>query len=222
MLTAATPYILGLPGQTYYEFDLSGKFEAQHTAVSVPKLSKQVITFASNKAVTIGVSDDEMAGATVKYDGTDYTFKPCYMNETLDAGDYALNSDGNAYVKLSADDATNTTNKVTTAQSAFRPYFVATSTFVGTSRRMANQILFVNDNGQIDEPLSVVDGTLEIYAKDHHIITTSHLTDPVTITIVNVAGVTFANYVLKPGETIETPVHANGVYIVNRKKLLVK
>ena len=222
LLTAATPYILGLPGQTYYEFDLSGKFEAKHTAVSVPKLSKQVITFASNKAVTIGVSDDEMAGATVKYDGTDYTFKPCYMNETLDAGDYALNSDGNAYVKLSADDATNTTNKVTTAQSAFRPYFVATSTFVGTSRRMANQILFVNDNGQIDEPLSVVDGTLEIYAKDHHIITTSHLTDPVTITIVNVAGVTFANYVLKPGETIETPVHANGVYIVNRKKLLVK
>ena len=31
-----------------------------------------------------------------------------------------------------------------------------------------------------------------------------------------------ANYVLQPGETVETPVQTNGVYIVNKKKLLVK
>jgi hypothetical protein len=72
------------------------------------------------------------------------------------------------------------------------------------------------------EPQSALDGRLEIYAKDHKIITTSHLENPVTITIVSVAGITYASYVLQPGETIETPVQTNGVYIVNKKKLLVK
>ena len=56
LLTAATPYILGLPGETYYEFDLSGKFEAQNTKVTITKLGKQVITLASNKGIRIGVS----------------------------------------------------------------------------------------------------------------------------------------------------------------------
>ena len=37
-----------------------------------------------------------------------------------------------------------------------------------------------------------------------------------------VVGISLANYVLKSGETIETPVHSAGVYIVNKKKLFVK
>jgi len=223
-LTASIPYILGLPGSIYYEFDLSGKFEAKHTAVPVPKLDKQVVTFASNKGATIHVSDDEMTGVTVKYNGTNYTFKPSYMNETLKAEvNYALNSDGDKYVKLSANAADNTTNKVTTALSAFRPYFTTMIPSTGgTKMSPANEIIFTGDyDGLIDEPLSVVDGTLEIYTREHNIVTTSHLQNPVTITVVSVAGITYANYVLQPGETVETPVRP-GVYIVNRKKLLVK
>ena len=40
--------------------------------------------------------------------------------------------------------------------------------------------------------------------------------------IVNLGGVTIANYVIQPGETIETPVQAHGAYIVNKKKVFVK
>lgn len=216
LLTKATPYILGLPGATYYEFDLSGNFEAKNTAVSIPKLGKQIITFASNTGIGIGVSDDEMTGTKVTYNSINYTFKPSYMNETLAVGNnYALNADGNSYVKVTGE---------AKSVSAFRPYFISAPSSSGSpKKRSASQIVFGGSNdGQIDEPLSVVDGTLEIYAKDHKIITTSHLKDPVAITIVSVAGITYANYVLQPGETIETPVHTNGVYIVNKRKILVK
>jgi hypothetical protein len=279
LLTAGTPYILGLPGSLYYEFDLSGNFEAQNTAVSVPKLAKQVITFASATSQSIGVSDDEMAGKKISYKGHDYTFKPSYMNETLATGDYVMNSEGNAYIQLSdVAEAYNTTgskyadaaafaaaqaaavggklysdedgkveadswadakttyysrvsnvpvtkndkNHVTASHSAFRPYFTAAITPSTGTKMYARTIIFGGDyDGLIDEPLSVVDGTLEIYTREHNIVTTSHLQNPVTITVVSVAGITYANYVLPPGETIETPVRP-GVYIVNRKKLLVK
>ena len=228
LLTAATPYILGLPGQIYYEFDLSGKFVAQNTAVSIPQVAKQVITFASNKKANIGVSDDEMTDVTVKYDGINYTFKPSYMNENLEAdtNSYTLkpefDSNNDGVTDCSVFDKVPASGEAT-AVSAFRPYFISAPASSGAKKRTASQIVFgSNNDGQIDEPLSVVDGTLEIYAKDHKIITTSHLENPVTITIVNVAGITFANYVLKPGETVETPIVVDGVYIVNKKKILVK
>ena len=108
-----------------------------------------------------------------------------------------------------------------TMVSAFRPYFVSAA-IPSSSTKTAKAIIFSGDyDGLIDEPLSVVDGTLEIYTREHNIVTTSHLQNPVTITVGSVAGITYANYVLPPGETIETPVRP-GVYIVNRKKLLVK
>ena len=214
LLTAATPYILGLPGQTYYEFDLSGKFVAQNTAVSIPQVAKQVITFASNKKANIGVSDDEMTGTKVTYGGTDYTFKPSYMNKTLAVGNnYALNADGDSYVKV-----TGSAKSV----SAFRPYF--TESAASPSRKyVPERIVFGGDyNGLEEQPISTLDGGLEIYVKDHRIIATSHLKEPVTIWIMNVGGITLANYVLQPGETQETRVQNTGVYIVNKKKVFVK
>ena len=74
-------------------------------------------------------------------------------------------------------------------------------------------------DGELQDAL---DGSLEIYSKDHKIFTTSHLKEATTIRIINVAGVTFANYVLQPGETVETRINVDGVYIVNKKKLFVK
>ena len=283
LLTAGTPYILGLPGSTYYEFDLSGKFEALHTALPAPdKLPKQVITFASNKGAAIGVSDDEIKAKSmvISYGTHKYTFKPSYMNETLDNGDYVMNSEGNAYIKLNdaavtwnttsevhtfADDAAltswmtdnyklytdadgvteattasgsevtyykrttvkttqNDKNQVTSSQIAFRPYFISALITSSGSTKMspANEIVFTGDyDDLIDEPITMNDGTLEIYTRGHNVVTTSHLQNPVTLSVVSVAGITYANYTLQPGETVETPVRP-GVYIVNRKKLLVK
>ena len=102
LLSAAMPYIIGLPGKTYYEFDLSGNFEAENTAVPITKIGKQILSFVSNKREHIGVSDDEMNGTTVKYSEQNYTFKPSYMNESLavDEGNYALNANGDSYDKV--------------------------------------------------------------------------------------------------------------------------
>ena len=212
-LAAATPYILGLPGQTYYEFDLSGKFEALNTAAAITKLGKQILTFVSNKREHIGVSDNEMTGTVVKYNSNNYTFKPSYLNEKLEDGSnsYALNAAGSSFNKV-----TTTTNV-----SAFRPYFTVAAS-ASPAPQMPKQIVFGTSSSLNDGPETVLNGELEIYAKDHKIITTSHLKEPTTISIFNVAGISLANYVLKSGETIETPVHSAGVYIVNKKKLFVK
>ena len=215
LLSAGTPYIIGLPGQTYYEFDLSGKFEAKNTAEPINTLGKQTITFASNKGERIRVSDDETTGKVVKYGSNNYTFKPSYMNESLAAssGYYALNADGNCYGVV-----TGTAKRV----SAFRPYF--TTTVSNTARQRApERIVFGGDySGLEDEPIPTLDGGLEIRVKDHKIITTSHLKEPVTVCVLNVGGITLANYVLQPGETQETRVQNTGVYSVNKRKVLVK
>ena len=283
LLQTATPYILGLPGQTYYEFDLSGKFEAQNTAANITRLGKQIITLASNKGISVNVSDEEMkTGKVAKYDDTDYTFKPSYMNMTLGNDNYVMNSVGNAFVKLDdtgigkyfttseahtfadadalsawkaanyklytdADGITEATtasgtevtyykrvreitkndnNSVSTSLSAFRPYFTtpgAVSLARSMNRFYAKKIVFDGANGEFGEgPETVLDGSLEIYTRGYKIFTTSHMTEATTIRITNAAGATITNYVLQPGETIETPVAVTGVYVVNKKKVFVE
>ena len=200
---------------------------AKNTAAAISQLEKQIITFASEKQTTIGVSDDEMAGKTVTYNGMDYIFKPSYMNETLATGDYVLNSDGNAYVALVADAATNTANGVTTAQNAFRPYFVATAHVGGGGggkHMLPERIVFGGNNGELYEegPETELNGGIEISTRGRAIIVKSNMKVDTTIRIVNVAGVTVTSYVLEPGKTVETPVNAHGTYVVNRKKIFVQ
>ena len=280
LLAKATPYILGLPGKTYYEFDLSGKFGAENTAVNIPKLGKQVITFASNEKITVGVSDDEMTGTKVTYGGNNYYFKPSYMNESLTNGNFVMNSDGDAYVQLNDgyetnpgvtyDDAEefatakaaavggklytdedgkveavswededtkyysrvsnntkNEKNQVTASLSAFRPYFTISGAGSSPARSMqrffAKKIVFGGADGGFGEgPETVLDGSIEIYTRGYKIYTTSHMKEATAIRIVNAAGATITNYVLQPGETIETPVAVSGVYVVNKKKVFVE
>ena len=196
LLSAAKPYIIGLPGQTYYEFDLSGNFIAKNTAVAIDKLGKQSVS-----------------GTTKNYT---LSFKPSYMNTSLAAGtnNYTLDADGDSYDKVPT---TGDATKV----SAFRPYFTATAT--AKPSQSPKRILLGGDQGSLEGELqSGLNGDLEIYSKDRKIITTSHLKEATTISIISVSGVTIANYVLMPGETKETPIHVDGVYIVNKNKLYVK
>ena len=225
LLAGGTPYIIGFPGQTYYEFDLSGNFQANNTAVAIDKLGKQTITFASNTGIEIGVSDTETEGVEKSAEGSnkDYklTFKPSYMNTSLAAGtyNYTLDADGDSYDKVPA---TGDAIKV----SAFRPYFTATVTAKTPSpspKMMPERILFGDGySGLEGEPKTGLDGDLDIYVQGHKIVATSHLTEATTVRILNVGGVTIANYVIQPGETIETPINVEGIYIANKKKLLVK
>ena len=274
-LTAAKPYILGLPGSTYYEFDLSGKFRAENTAVTIPQLGKQTITFASAKGETIGVSDDEMTGVKATNGGNDYFFKPNYMNKTLAADvNYVMNSDGNAYVQLSSvtecymttgskyasaaafaaagtlysdEDGTvvadswadgettyykrtsetpltkNAKNKTTTSLTAFRPYFFVQAS-AGVKGMLPSSVVFNSSTG--DEfnqgPESALDGSIEIFSRGRIIVVKSHMHEPTTIRINNINGINIKNFVLEPGQTVETPVNALGVYIINNKKVFIK
>ena len=222
LLSSAKPYIIGLPGSTYYEFDLSGSFEAQNTKVKIDKVGQQTITFASETGIRIGVSDTELSTEGMgKVTHDNYIFQASYKNQQMSAGTFVLNSDGNAYSKLSDVAETNATNKVSTSQYAFRPYFIATTT---PSPKMAAEHIVFSSNldGLEGEPISTLGGDLEIYVKGHKIIAVSHRKDAVPVSIVNVSGVVVSNFVLQPGETRETPVTIEGVYIANKKKLLVK
>jgi hypothetical protein len=140
------------------------------------------------------------------------------MNENLAAGtdNYTLDAVGDSYDKVPAiGDATKV--------SAFRPYFTASAAAKNSSPKRVQSIIFSNEDNSMEDGSQIsLDGSLDIYVKDHKIYTTSHLPEATTIRIINVAGITFANYVLKPGETVETPIVVDGVYIVNKKKLLVK
>ncbi len=224
LLAGATPYILGLPGQTYYEFDLSGNFTAENTAKPVTKLNKQIVTFASNTGITIGVSDQEMEGFTKKIDGNTYAYRPSYMNETFTgtgATAYAMNSTGNAYDKITAEKTV----------SAFRPYFIVTST-PSESRPVTRSIVF-GDSGEgaempREQQKSEAPGTLNIYSGEHKIIVASGLKHVATVNIIATSGITMNTFDIKPGETIETRIINGGVYIVQTtdgkflKKLAVR
>jgi len=226
LMAAATPYIVGFPGKTYYEFDLSGEFSALHTAPEAPvQLAQQVITFAAAPAaegspLTIAVSDDELLPASKDR----YSFVPNYMSVAIDG--YLLNDDGNQF------DRTATP----TASVPFRPYFVAGSpSSPAPSFKGAQTILF--DSGD-DSSFAIgddrnpsegdVSGGLEFAARRHTISVTSSLRYETDVLIVNVGGLTIASFNIKPGETVDTDIPVSGVYIVSaasgryQKKLAVK
>ena len=231
-MAGATPYIIGFPGARYYEFDLSGRFVAETAkSISPEKLEAQTITFASKPgATTIGVSDEETG-----VDVAGYTFKPSYLNETLEsvkesevstkAKYYALNAVGNAYIAVTrANDAAEGTGNVSVA--AFRPYFTSVA---GTNpSRQTRSIVFsqLQEEEKYLEPR--LPGYISARSGRHKIITTSTMEETVTVRIVSPSGLCIATFDLQPGESRETHIVNGGVYIVQSadgrftKKLMVK
>ena len=239
-LANGTPYIIGFPGERYYEFDLSGKFSPKNTSSWDPSrnVKAQHIIFSSKPGeTTIAVSDTEKAGVTktVTKGGKEasYTFTPSYLNDPeLETGKYAflLNTEGNSYVE---DKLNTTVAKV----SAFRPYFKSTEVATsggGNARAVTRSIVFSNEDSQLQgveekgDPNSEDPGKLKIYAGKHKIVVESALTRDIEIRIVNTAGITVNTFTLEPGETVETRIINAGVYIVQStdgryiKKLAVK
>ena len=217
-LANGTPYIIGFPGERYYEFDLSGAFSPKNTLEWDPtrNLDAQKIIFSSKPgATTIAVSDTEKAGVTKTVDGRTFTFKPSYLNDPeLETGyAFLLNADGNSY----EEDKVNTT---VAKVSAFRPYF--TSTAVASSARpVTRSIIFSNNDSDLkgvvekgDPTKEEAAGTLNIYAKKHKIIVESALTYTTDVRIVNLAGMTINSFTIEPGESVETRINNAGVYIV--------
>ena len=210
---AGKPYIVGLPGSTYYEFDLSGSFVPEHSLEDVARLSAQVITFASPTGGSIAKSDTEIEAAKAANTFGGYVFTPNYLNTSIAAGSYLLNADGDSYTKLDAAEDGQ----------PFRPYFTATGGGVKPYKG-ARAITFNNVISAIgEEQLSDerFNGELIVTAKRGRICVNSGLREEATVRIVNPAGALFRVFTIQPGQTIETPA-APGVYIVNKKKISVR
>ena len=270
-LAAATPYIIGFPGQQYSEFDLSGEFKVMTALTNPAALNQQLITFASAKGVTINASDEDMTGVS----GGEYTFKPSYLNEELENGYYVLNSDGNSYTQLNNEgsgkynttgktyaDATafaaagelytdadgkvpaeswanaettyytrtseitkNEVNGVSPSQFAFRPYFKGPGT--PTPTPAPRRIVFAGgDNTSLQPDVTEhngdSDGGLKISVDGRDIVVESTRRDNTTVRITTTSGVGVSTFTIEPGQIIRTTVPMTGVYMVNRKKVMVK
>ena len=227
---SGVPYLVGFPGVSYYEFDLSGEFTAKNTASPAPaKLGPQTVTFASEVAserteVEVVVSDNNMH--QVSEDG--YAYVPNYINKKLStAGEaFVLATDGGSYVKNEADATVN----------AFRPYIIdAGASTRGTTIApgRVERVLFSSDY-----PVDLLpkgdprdgkdDGTMIIYAQKDKIVIKSTLRYTEDMGVYTPAGITLTTFPVKAGETVETSVHNEGVYIVRSndgqftKKLIVR
>ena len=220
-LTAGSPYIIGFPGVTFYEFDLSGEWSAQNTAAPAPaKLGKQIISFVSEPGIGIGVSDDELTASPI--DG--YAFTPNYMSRKVEG--YLMNADGNSFDQTLS--ATEPATPVAVAAVPFRPYFVP-----GTSNARQNttrSIVFDSTDWSDDEDPSENDisGDLSVSVRRHSIVVTSSLRRATKVQIVNTVGQTIAAFIIQPGETINTDIDVAGIYIIRaangriQKKIALK
>jgi hypothetical protein len=218
LLANGTPYIIGFPGTTYREFDLSGNWVSQNTAATAPaKLDRQTITFASSAAASIAVSDDEKAGVTKD----NYTFKPNYLGKEMTG--YMMNTVGNCFEIT--DEAVATI--------PFRPYFVAASSGNAPRRSNAKYIVFdsaessfaIGDDDPAEDKLGE---SVDIRPGKRSVVVTSNLRKTADVRIFNVGGLCIANFNIEPGQTIEHPIYRDGVYVVHaaggryRTKLAVK
>lgn len=216
LLATAKPYIIGFPGKTYYEFDLSGEWTAKNTATPAPEqLSKQAISFVSVPNITIGVSDDELTATAIN----GYKFMPNYMSKKEDG--FLMNATGSSF------DVTPTGGSATVP---FRPYFVAATS---GSRQAASKILFDSKDssfafGDDDPSKEEITGELVFFTKHHQIGVTSSLREAADVHIYNMSGHVITSFTVLPGETVERDVPISAVYIVRAangrytKKIAVK
>jgi hypothetical protein len=210
--------MIGFPGKTFYEFDLSGEWKVKNTAETAPtQLGKQTISFVSRPRISIEVSDDEISASAI--DG--YKFMPNYMSRTITG--YLMNQDGNSFDKTPAGGS---------AATPFRPYFMPAS---NNAHQYARSIIFDSSDASLtfgdDKDPSGDDfgeGDLVFTVRKHTISVTSSLRDEADVRIVNVGGLNMASFIIQPGETIDTHINADGVYIIRadggriQKKVVVK
>ena len=224
-LQPATPYIIGFPGSRYYEFDLSGSFDPEHTAEPVPShVAVQTITFASNPGISIAVSDTELEQGKVTHNG--YTFWPNYLEGAVPTDGFLMASDGGSYLK--------TTDEQTEAEKTVLPFRTYFTVPASSGIKRARQIIFSGENSSLygeEGDMNGHDdatGRLIVRTKPGYILVTSTLTEETSVHVVTATGITLGNFRIAPGETKETQTGMPGVYIVTadsihfNKKVIVK
>jgi hypothetical protein len=221
--TAGMPYLIGWPGVRYYEFDLSGNFVPQNTAATSPAALDelgQVITFVSNKNVSIDVTQSEYDDYATTLSG--FTFTPNYQTRTLPgATTYLLNAAGDAFQNNPGTEL-EPGAQTTVPFRAYLTKVVASGASMRNAKYSDANVLYIgslNNSDYLEEKAS--QGGLLIYAKDMAIVVESTLAEPADVTITTVSGAPLESFTIQPGGKVTTPVNNRGVYIVNNFKLAV-
>lgn len=200
-LTANTPYIIAFPGESYYEFDMSGQFEPKNTSININKLAKQVVTMVSAADAEIGVTD----GGTRTAAANGYTFKGTFQTETI-GNSYLINDAGSAFVKA-------------TSQSSipFRGYIEPTS-----GGNAPKRIVITGETEEVEEPAEdVIERGLTIYGKNQAIYIESTLEHEATLTIFTMSGQLVKKVIVQPMSKEVVTVTSRGIYLVNNRKVAV-
>ena len=196
-LQANTPYIIAFPGQSYHEFDMSGNFVPEHTATSIGRLNKQVVTFVSTAGATIGVTNE---AALVDRDNFVGTY------QTKDINGYLINAEGSAFVKANAQSSV-----------PFRGYFAATASKAPSTRQ-----IFIGSAAEEEELQDEVDNRgITVYGRRGGIYIESTLEDEIVVTIYRLNGQLVQKVTVQPMGKVFVPVALRGIYIVNRQKVSV-
>lgn len=200
-LTGGVPYIIGFPGEDFYEFDMSGKFQPDHSSASIPALDAQTVTYISLLNENIPVSDEQTESKKTAIKGFAYT--ATYQAQNL-SGIYTVNASGTAF-------------EPATATVPFRPYLA-----ISSSSAKKHQAINISYEATAikDKDINRAHG-LRIYAKNHAIHIESYLEVETDVNIYNTAGVLISSLRILPGEQRQVSV-ASGIYIVNQKKLSVR
>ena len=221
LYAAGKPYLIGFPGGTYYEFDLSGNFSASNTATSPTDVSRQTVTFVSPDSYTVGVTDDEYTQAVVNDANTQYTFVPTYQTKAV--------GDAQTDVFMLADGGTKMVKTTNAVSTPFRAYLTAPAAQQqpaqqpAQSRAASNRdvlyISYLGDTDSMEE--TVTDRGLYVNSDNMNICIESTLEYPATVTITNVAGKVLKQFTIQPGTRVTVPVNNRGIYVVNRHKIAV-
>ena len=209
---AATPYLIGFPGSTYYEFDLSGVFGNNHEALNtkddtqIDAPNMQSIIFVSAKNALIAVSDDELSAAIAEKDN--YQYRSAYASKPLAAGSFMLNTDGSKYLQQGE-----------TTTIPFRPYFVPKSSGTRSVEKPTNTILIGDAPTKLKGTTTAIQNLYEgddllVKGGKKKIMVESQLHYTTDVRIVTPAGITLTTFSIQPSEYVETRVETAGVYIV--------
>ena len=211
--TAETPYLIGFPNDTYYEFDLSGTFVPENTASTIVALPAQVISFVSGTRggdTAIEVSDD-MIQEDKRYQTVDgYVFSGYFDDEEIPVGDYVLDAEGAGF------------DKISTAEKAepFRAYFnnAKSSGAKDTRRLIIGQDK--DSKGEFDASNNAdLDHTIKIYVQDRQLVVeSSYETD---LNVYYVSGQFIKRIHVEAGTNTYEGFRP-GFYVVGRQKVHFK
>ena len=199
-IEAYTPYIVAFPGQSYYEFDMSGQFVPASTGGEIAKLSPQVVTFVSREKETIRVTDDALVEQKMKVDNYDYV--GAFVNRTR-TNEYVLNDVGGSFQKESGDIV------------PFRAY-------MSVSAANAPRHILIGNVSEVEEPMEeMVSRGITIYGGKDAIYIESTLEHETMVTIYNLSGQAVRRVKVMPMSKERVTVPSQGVYIANNRKVAV-